>query len=132
VVVGIFSFSVLAANAVYLPVSLWKAYQRKQARAKLREMIRRELDSAPKEELAVLSYLLSSGRRAFAAEFNDRRLVPLVSKGILTRMGGTHSMLEWPYVVQEDVWEYLQENRARFFVPELADKKDPFNWRSGW
>lgn len=93
-------------------------------------MVRAEVDNAPNEERSILAYLITSGRRAFAAEFNDRRLAPLVAKGILLKLAGTHSVLEWPYVVQDDVWEYLQDNRDRYFFKNVSEVGDPFHWRS--
>lgn len=131
--VGVFALSILLANIVYLPVRIWRKMKARQAREKFRSMIREEVQNAPPQEIAVLAYLITSGRKAFAAEFNDRRLAPLVSKGIIIKLGGTHSMLEWPYMVQEDVWEFLNENKDQLIVPNVEEVGDPFNWRtSGW
>ncbi len=135
VVVGVFSFSILVANAAYLPVLLWNANTRARDRAKFRQMVRQEVENAPPEERAILAYLVTSGRRAFAAEFDDRRLAPLVSKGILRKLGGTNSVLQWPYVVQDDVWEYLQEHRDQYIFKDASTVGDPFDWRTrsgGW
>ncbi len=84
----------------------------------------------PQEELDVLAYLVTTRRRAFSAEFNDRRLIPLVSKGWLQKGGGTNRVLEWPYVVQKDVWEFLVANEDQFRVDNADAIPDPFNWRA--
>lgn len=130
VVIGVFAFSVLAANVAYIPAAIWKALQRRKARSRFMEKLRLEVISSPAEETAILAYLVTSGRKAFAAEFGDRRLAPLVSKGILVKAGGTHNVLEWPYIVQEDVWSFLMENREQFLIDIPHDLNDPFDWRT--
>ena len=82
--------------------------------------------------LGTLAYLITSGRKAFSADFNDRRLAPLISKGIIIKLelGGVHSIWEWPYVVQDDVWAFLSENKDQLIVPNIEDVGDPFNWRT--
>jgi len=132
VVIGVFSFGIIVANIVYLPVVIWRMITRRRAKKQFKDWIQKEILAAPTAEVAILAYLLSSGRRAFAAEINDRRLTPLVTKGFLIRLGGTHSALEWPYLVQEDVWEFLQSNREQFFRPDWANQPDPFHWRGNW
>ena len=130
--IGIFAFSILVANIAYLPIIVWSKLARSRARKQFRDSVRNEVELASNEERAILAYLISTGRKAFAAEFTDRRLVPLVSKGLIKKLGGANSLLEWPYVVQEDVWEYLQQNRDRYFDERFAKENDPFNWKHGW
>jgi len=127
--VGVFALSVLIANVFYLPVRIWKNFKAHKANAKYAEAIRSEIQNAPPQEIAILAYLITSGRKAFAAEFNDRRLAPLVSKGIIVKLGGTHSVLEWPYMVQDAAWEFLLENKEQLIVPNIDEMGDPFNWR---
>ncbi|MDV7269286.1 hypothetical protein RYZ20_00050 [Thioclava sp. A2] len=93
----------------------------------------REVESAPDSEKAILAYLVTSGRKAFAAEFNDQRLSPLVSKGFLVKLGGTNSVLAWPYIVRQEVWDYLIENQDSYRIEFPDDAKDPFHWgNAGW
>lgn len=130
VVVGVFALSILLANLAYAPVALWRRYKRNAWRLERTERIIAEVNAAPVEEISVLAYLITMGRQAFSAEFNDRRLAPLVSKGIIVKLGGTHSMLEWPYIVDDDVWRYLLENRDSLHMPEAKTMLDPFHWRN--
>lgn len=131
--VGVFALSVLVANIVYLPIRFWRRLKSRKQKAAHADRVRQEILSAPPEELAILAYLITSGRKAFAAEFNDRRLAPLVSKGIITKLGGTNSVLEWPYIVNSDAWEFLLENKDQLVVPNVDSMGDPFHWRSsGW
>lgn len=132
VVIGVFSFSIIVANIVYIPVLIWRKYQRYRAKKELKAKIADEIKTAPQPEIIILAYLATSGRKAFAAEFNDRRLAPLVSKGLIVKMGGTNSILEWPYMVRDEVWDYLMENKEAFRIELPEDGHDPFNWRSGW
>ena len=133
VVIGVFSFSILVANIAYLPITIWKAFQRCKSRKELRKKLVREVESAPDSEKAILAYLVTSGRKAFAAEFNDQRLSPLVSKGFLVKLGGTNSVLAWPYIVRQEVWDYLIENQDSYRIEFPDDAKDPFHWgNAGW
>jgi len=131
--VGVFALSVLLANIAYFPVRIWQSIKRKQARAEFSDAIQKEIANAPPQEIAILAYLVTSGRKAFAAEFNERRLAPLVSKGIIVKLGGTHSILEWPYMVQDAAWNCLLENKDHLIVPNIEGIGDPFHWRgSSW
>jgi hypothetical protein len=133
VVIGVFSFSILVANIVYLPITTWKAIKRRKSRKEFRKKLIREIEAAPDSEQAILAYLVTSGRKAFAAEFNNQKLSPLVSKGLLVKLGGTNSALEWPYIVRQEVWEYLIENQESYRIDIPDDAQDPFHWRSsGW
>lgn len=131
-IVGVFAFSILAANVVYAPVLIWRKIQKKRAQREFRGVVRREVSSAPPEEMAVLAYLVTTGRKAFSAKFDDRRLAPLVAKGLIRKLGGTHSILEWPYMVQDDVWELLLEHKEELRVQDVDEIPDPFHWQSGW
>ena len=94
-------------------------------------MVREEIQNAPPQEIEILAYLITSGQKAFAAAFDDRRLAPLVSKGIIIKLSGAHNIMEWPCMVQEDAWEFLNENKDKFIFPNIENIGDPFNWRTG-
>lgn len=130
VIVGVFSFSILVANLAYAPVAAWKFFSRRRAAKKYREKLIAKIMEAPDGERAILAYLITTDRQAFSAEFNNPKLSPLVSKGILRKQGGAHSVLEWPYIVQEDVWKYLLEEREAFFFEGANEIADPFHWRN--
>ena len=131
VVIGVFSFSILVANIVYLPMIFWKKFQRHKHRKEIRKKLVQAVETAPDEEKAILAYLVSSGRKAFTAEFDHKKLSPLVSKGIIMKLGGTNSELEWPYMVRQDVWDYLLENRESYSIEIPDNAPDPFHWRNG-
>ena len=133
VVVGVFAFSILAANLAFIPIKLWNAHKRREAEKEFRERLEKEIENAPEPERIILAYLVTSGRRAFDAEFNDWRLAPLLTKGIVRKLGGAHSVLEWPYEVRQEAWDYLVENRERFQVDIPNNTPAPFNRRNrGW
>jgi hypothetical protein len=111
VLVGVFSFSILLANIAYAPIVIWEKLKKRRARKTFKESIQQEILTAPPEEIEILAYLVTTGRRAFSAGFNDKRVSPLVSKGMIVKLGGAHSMLEWPYIVHKDVWQLLLENK---------------------
>ncbi|WP_172982710.1 super-infection exclusion protein B [Roseovarius bejariae] len=133
VVTSVFSFSILTANIAYVPVKVWAILKKRKAQKARRERLIRNVEEAPEEERAILAYLVSSRRQAFAAEFNDQRLAPLESKGLVIKLSGTHSALQWPYMVQQTVWEYLLEHQDHFYMEIPEGTGDPFNWRrSRW
>lgn len=133
VVIGVFSFSILVANIVYLPIVIWKLIQKRKNKKEFRKKLVREIEAAPDSEKAILAYLVTSGRKAFAAELNDRKLSPLVSKGLLVKLGGANDVLEWPYMVRQEVWDYLVENKESYHIDIPDGARDPLHWRnSGW
>ncbi|UWQ33841.1 superinfection exclusion B family protein [Leisingera sp. M527] len=107
--VGVFAFSILVANLFRLPVLAWKKRQSRRKERQLRARLRKSLDEAPDEELDLLMSLFASGRQSFVATYTDGRLAPLVAKGFLLRSGGQYSVLEWPFRVRNEVWNYLRE-----------------------
>lgn len=114
-------------------IRIWLSLKRKQARIEFSNAIQKEIKNAPPQEISILAYLVTSGRKAFAAEFNDRRLAPLVSKGIIVKLGGTHNILEWPYMVQDAAWDFLLENKDQLIISNIDEIGDPFDWRaSSW
>lgn len=64
-------------------------------------------------------------KSVIVANFNEPRLLPLVAKGYLDRMAGTHSILEWPFRIPDHVWEELmrQWKEEPFEVPQ--DMQNP-------
>jgi Super-infection exclusion protein B len=128
VIVGLFATSILLANLLYAPVALFNAARRWRVRKAWRSKIGKLVDEAPEGERAILAYLVTTGRRAFAAKLDNRALVPLLAKGIIQRVGGHHSVLEWPHIVQDDVWSYLSENKDRFVFEKANEIPDPFHW----
>ena len=130
VVVGVFSFSILVANIVYLPIALWKVLKRRWEYKQFKEYLAQEIEAAPDKEKFVLAYLITSGRRAFNAEIHNKTLSPLVSKGLIVKRSGMHGTLEWPYMVRDEVWEYLLANKERFLIEIPDGTGDPFDWRN--
>lgn len=126
VVAEVFSFSVLVANIAYIPIRAWQRLMRRRAQRDLKDEIKSLIDQAPEQEFYILMYLVKSGRQAFNAEFNDRRLSPLVSKGIVIKLPGSHSVLEWPYIVRQEAWDILlsYKDTIEMEMPPF----DPFHW----
>lgn len=131
VVAGAFSFSVLVANIAYIPVKLWQWLRRRKALKNIKNEISLLINQMPDQEFSILIYLVKSGRQAFNAEFNDRRLSPLVSKGIIIKLPGSHSVLEWPYIVRQEAWDILLGYRDKIEMEMPPNNYDPFHWR-GW
>lgn len=130
IVVGVFSASILLATLVYLPIKIFQALAEYIRKAKKIKRLEREINDAPYDERAILAYLVSSGRKAFVARYDDRRLTPLVAKALILKLPGEHSVLEWPYRVNEDVWNYLRKNKDKFHFSLDPSASDPFHWRN--
>ena len=130
VVVGVFAFSILIAKIFSLPMELVKWFRRRQARRDWRLKIEQLVQDASEPERSVLAYLITTGRQAFAAKVDNRRLVPLVAKGFILRLSGQHDLLAWPFLVQEDVWQHLRANKEMFVFEDADIILDPFYWRN--
>ena len=126
-IVGSFAFSILAVNLVYSASLAYRGWWTGRVR---KGQIREAVESCPDGEKEILAYLVTSGRQAFAAKWNDRRLIPLVTKGIVQRLDGNNDLLAWPFLVRKDVWSYLQENRHNFVCEDADIVPDPFHSRN--
>lgn len=124
--IGVFALSVLLANSVRLPIHLYKWIERYLRRRKTKKKIITTVEELPEPELWILAYLISSKRKAFGANLLDKRLVPLIARGLIIRKNGQYNVLNWPHVVQNDVWNYLIENKEYYFVPDAELLPDPF------
>lgn len=127
-IVGVFAFSILVANIVRAPMIAFQSFRRWRANKAWKLKVAALVEEAPYAERAILAYLVSAGRQAFPAKIDDRRLVPLLAKGIIVQLAGRHSMLDWPHMVQQEVWTYLVENRERFVFENATEVSDPFHW----
>lgn len=67
------------------------------------------LDDLPQAEKEVLAYLTLKGTQVFLAQHGHHRLEPLVAKGYVKMLGGTHSILQWPYKIPDHIWAELPE-----------------------
>lgn len=130
--IGVFSISVLIANIAYIPIRIWNWYRANRSRKKYRAKIQKAVGELPSEEIGILAYLVTTGKRAFNAEYDDKRLSPLVSRGMIIALPGSHSILAWPYIVQEDVWDYLLENKESLTIDVSQLPDDPFHWQNRW
>lgn len=85
----------------------------------------------PDEEKHILAWAVANKQQVLLASFIEPRLQPLVAKGYLQRLSGSHSVLEWPYRIPDHVWlELLQDWQAN---PYTIDKPNPFQRSlSGW
>ena len=126
--IDIFAISILSAKLIYAPIAAIKTLLRWRKKKAWALKIRGVVEDAPYDEKSILAYLVTTGRRAFAAKLDDRRLVPLVAKGMIERISGRHNALEWPHLVQDDVWDYLCENKERFVYKDASEAPDPFHW----
>ena len=132
VVAEVFSFSVLVANIAYIPVKCWQWLRQRKARKDLKAKILSLIEQAPSDEFSMLLYLVKSGRQAFNAKLDDRRLSPLVSKGLIIKLPGSHSILEWPYIVRQEAWDIMLGHRDKIDMEMPPDGYDPFHWTARW
>lgn len=65
----------------------------------------------PDEEKHILAWAVTNGTQVFLAPFNHERLEPLLAKGYVQTVGGTHSIIAWPYSIPDHIWDYLYVHR---------------------
>ncbi|RVL05647.1 super-infection exclusion protein B [Sinorhizobium meliloti] len=126
-IVAVFSGAVVVVRLVQLLVSaLGAPFRRRRREAIYRKHLAR-LDELHPEEAQVLVWAALNNRQVIIADFNDIRLAPLVAKGFVDRLGGTHTMWEWPFRIPDHVWDELKrqvkEENIEMNVPNpLADR----------
>lgn len=91
----------------------------------------RKLWELPDGEKYLLCWAVANRQQVFLANFTEPRLQPLVAKGYLHRLPGSHSMLEWPFKIPEHIWaELMRDWQAN---PYQINHPYPFERSlSGW
>lgn len=106
-VIAVFSGSVIIVRALQGIISLITAPLRARRFDSAVKAHLKRLEEMPPEEGAILAWAVANKKQVFVAGINEPRLAPLVAKGFLERLAGTHSMLEWPYRIPDHVWDEL-------------------------
>ena len=91
-----------------------RAWQRRNVERKRIEDINAALDSLSVQEHEVLRYLVCNNQQSFTTKLTDSHVATLIQKRLIVRGSDTHSVLEWPHTVPEDVWMLLQIRRHEF------------------
>jgi Super-infection exclusion protein B len=107
-------------------VSVWlqsraKERERIEKQEKRKAAIRARLDSLDDKELLWIKYCLYHNTQTLSAQRGDRVAQSLTYKGILAE--GSGHILDLPFHIPDDVWEYLKENQS-LFLPE-SDRRNP-------
>ena len=84
----------------------WRGHQ-KQIAAHLGR-----LRALPENEIEVLFWAAQHGRQVFLTNLNHPRVEPLLAKGYLQLVAGTHDVLDWPYKIPDHVWDFLATDMA--------------------
>ena len=149
----IVSFSVLV---VLIVDSLWKQYSnsrenkinrkktieekenknnviKKREEKECKQKVIDYFESAPQDEIEILSYCITSGRRVFVAERDNKRLITLSSQGIIIDApnGKDHKFLYWPFQIHDDYWKYLIANKDKYIYEDANEISNPFHPYSG-
>lgn len=97
-------------------------------RRRMRERQKRHIDDIeklPRDEQYVLFWAASNNTQVFLAEFNNRLLLPLISKQYIIVHTGTHHIHEWPHHIPDYIWDYL---RAQYLAAGSPMKlESPFS-----
>lgn len=131
VVIGVFSFGILVANIVYLPVLGWRRIQLYRDGVRRRDNLIQRVKDAPQPEINMLGYLVSSNRRAFQTYTRHPVIGPMIAKELIHPLG-TGSALQLDYIVNESVWEYLVANRDLYFMDLSEVPGDPLSWEDAY
>lgn len=92
---------------VHLLRILISANNRRRWRRQREHQIFRELETLTPQEIEIMQQLYRSGRRSFNARLIEERIATLCSKGLIEKMSGAYSVLDWPHVIPHDVWEAM-------------------------
>ena len=112
----LFVLFVYGAVVIVMKVLGWFAHANKQRLATLKRFrgINAALDSLNAEEREVLSCLVENNQRSFTTNLADSHVATLLQKGLLVRGEGSHSILDWPHTVPDEVWMHLVIRRHEF------------------
>lgn len=123
-----FSASVLAVTFIRSVVAQFDALRVHQRRKQQIEKHVSGLADLPNPERDVLTYVAACRTQVFLAPQAHVRLEPLVAKGYVQILPGTHSILEWPHKVPDHIWAEL----IRLVEPaDPTSLSNPFS-RGGW
>lgn len=121
IVSGAILISFLVAQLARLAIWPYRYYQRKE----LSKLNKAELDKhaagihdLPDEQRYILAYFFTTKQRAFPAEINHRRLVPLITLGYVRQNTGTHGVLDWPHFIPEHIWQEMVINEEAYTIPK--------------
>lgn len=98
-----------------------KEREKKEKLEKRKNAIRARLDSLDEKEQLWIKYCLYHNTQTLSAQRGDRVAQSLTYKGILSE--GSGHILDLPFHIPDDIWEYLKENEY-CFLPE-GDRQNP-------
>lgn len=124
-IVGIVSGAVLISylvSQVARFISWPFLWYRERVKAKNNEKKLQEhaagIHDLPVDQRYILAYFFTTKERAFAAEINHRRLVPLITMGYVKQQAGTHGVLDWPHFIPEHIWQEMTLNEEAYTIPK--------------
>ncbi len=127
-VMGVFAGSVVIVRIVQLVVAaILKPFKREKRRRAIQAHLAK-LDEINAGEAYILVWAAQQNRQAFVARFDDARLTPLVAKGFVERMGGSHSILEWPYRIPDHIWAEIKRQLDEDPQREIAGNIFASDW----
>lgn len=102
-------------------VSAWlqsrgKEKEKREKQEKRKIAIRTRLDSLDENEKLWIKYCLYHNTQTLSAQRGDRVAQSLTYKGILAE--GSGHILDLPFHIPDDIWEYLKENESVFLSEE--------------
>ncbi|NVM43196.1 hypothetical protein HWX16_23210 [Ochrobactrum intermedium] len=124
-IVGIVSGAILIsylvsqlARVISWPFLWYLAKTREKDKEKKLQEHAAGIHDLPEEQRYILAYFFTTKERAFAAEINHRRLVPLITRGYVKQQGGTHGALDWPHFIPEHIWNEMALNEEAYTIPK--------------
>ncbi|MFN7167683.1 MAG: super-infection exclusion protein B [Pannonibacter sp.] len=127
----IFSSAILVTKIISSILDFLKRLIEAPKRNKLKQKMLDEIQFLSNDEIFILSYLASTNKKSFTAEMNHKRLIPLMGRGMIIRLRGKFNVLNWPFRVDDDVWEYIKLRPQQFQIENVNRLDDPLDWRTG-
>lgn len=117
-VVAVFAAGVCISKLIQTAIHglTWVAKWRRTAKYRGRQI--KWLNNLPHTEHILMSHLFTANRQAFAYTYGESRFVGLVQKGLVVVRDGQYSLLDWPHIIPDHIWEEMTRNPEKFYYDE--------------
>lgn len=126
-IIAIFSASICATRLVTKTFEIVRAFKdgRKASAARWKRV--QWLYDLPDHEHEVMAYFFTRKMQAFPAEYGHGMLVGLRQKGLIVAQSGQHSILDYPHVIPEYIWEAMELHSDDFTIPNVDKMRHPLS-----
>jgi hypothetical protein len=66
-----------------------------------------QISELPDEEMQILMWAAKHKRKSFVESLHHPQLEPLIAKGFIRVVPGQHSIIDWPYIIPDHIWDAI-------------------------